>query len=79
MGLTKKSMDPNGFDRVATNLQCDAKTTLARISFETQVPMADIVRGLIEDWLISTPLPTGVHLPRRLEQLRQQRNKEKRA
>ncbi len=78
MTLRKKRTDPDGVERLTTLISVDAKKTLARIAFETETTAAEIVRELIDDWLMKTTLPTGVQLPRRLEQLRAAR-KEKRA
>lgn len=75
MSARVKRNDPDGFERLVVLLQTDAKRTLARIAFESQVPMADMARTVIDEWLIKTQLPVGVKLPRRLEALRTERGK----
>lgn len=78
MSVKKKRVDPDGIERLTFLMPVDAKRVLARISFETEVAMADIIRNLVDDYLMHTKLPSGVSLPLRLEQLRAAR-KERRA
>ena len=63
----------NDQSRLTVIMPNDSKRLLARLAFETEVPMADMVRRLIDDWLIDTKLPAGVALPLRLAAIKQER------
>lgn len=75
MTTRSKPSDPAGCERLTVVIPTDAKRTLARIAFETQRPMAEMIRDMVDNWLVGADLPVGVRLPQRLAAIKNKAEK----